>query len=63
MDTSEKCIKMCELAKEIQRKWVFRPSDFVYDPASEEVEVSLHPGNNLINCNGKLINVWKSKEF
>ena len=49
MDTSEKYIKMCESAKEIQRKWVFQPGDFVYNPASEEVEVLLYPGNNSIN--------------
>lgn len=49
MDTSEKYIKMCESAKEIQRKWVFQPGDFVYNPVSEEVEVLLYPGNNSIN--------------
>lgn len=49
VDTSEKYIKMCESAKEIQRKWVFQPGDFVYNPASEGVEALLHPGNNSIN--------------
>lgn len=50
MDTSEKYIKMCESAKEIQRKWVFQPGDFVYNPASEEVGALLYSGNNSINC-------------
>jgi hypothetical protein len=49
MDTSEKYIRMCSLAKEIQRKWVFQSGDFVYVPAFEEVEVLLYPGNNSIN--------------
>jgi len=49
MDTSEKYIKMCESAKEIQRKWIFQSGDFVYNPAFEEVEVLLYPGNNSIN--------------
>lgn len=40
---------MCSLAKEIQKKWVFQPGDFVYNPAFEKVEVLLHPGNNSIN--------------
>ena len=49
MDTSEKYIKMCESAKEIQRKWIFQSGDFVYNPAFEEVEVLIYPGNNSIN--------------
>ena len=49
MDTSEKYIRMCSQAKEIQRKWVFDTGDFVYNPAFEEVEVLLYPGNNSIN--------------
>ncbi|MGB9928362.1 MAG: hypothetical protein ACPK85_08135 [Methanosarcina sp.] len=49
MDTSEKYIKMCSLAKEIQWKWVFQPGDFVYNPVFEKVEVLLYPGNNSIN--------------
>lgn len=49
MDTSEKYIRMCSLAKEIQRKWVFQSGDFVYNPVFEEVEVLLYPGNNTIN--------------
>ena len=40
---------MCSLAKEIQQKWVFQSGDFVYNPASEKVEVLLYPGNNSIN--------------
>jgi hypothetical protein len=39
MDTSVKYIKMCESAKEIQRKWRFGSGDFVYDPDLIEVEV------------------------
>ena len=49
MDISEKYIRMCSLAKEIQRKWVFQSGDFVYNPSLEEVEVLLYPGNNSIN--------------
>lgn len=49
MDTSEKYVRMCSLAKEIQRKWIFQSGDFVYNPAFEEVEVLLYPGNNSIN--------------
>ncbi|MEL7665459.1 MAG: hypothetical protein AAGU10_15200 [Methanosarcina mazei] len=49
MDTSEKYIRMCSLAKEIQNKWVFQSGDFVYNLAFEEVEVLLYPGNNSIN--------------
>jgi hypothetical protein len=49
MDTSEKYIRMCSLAKEIQRKWIFKSGDFVYNPAFEEVEVLLYAGNNSTN--------------
>src|SRR5664280_956902 len=49
VDTSEKYIKMCASAQEIQRKWVFQSVDFVYNPAFEEVEVLLYPGDNSIN--------------
>ncbi len=49
MDTSKKYIRMCSLAKEIQKKWVFQSGDFVYNPAFEKVEVLLYPGNNSIN--------------
>ncbi|WP_231592239.1 hypothetical protein [Methanosarcina sp. Kolksee] len=49
MDTSEKYIRMCSLAKEIQQKWVFQSGDFVYNPAFEKIEVLLDPGNNSIN--------------
>ena len=49
MDTSEKYIKMCSLAKEIQRKWMFQSGDFVYNPVFDEVVVLLYPGNNSIN--------------
>ena len=49
VDTSEKYIKMCASAQEIQRKWVFQSGDFVYNPAFEEVEVLLYPGDNSIN--------------
>ena len=40
---------MCASAQEIQRKWVFQSGDFVYNPAFEEVEVLLYPGDNSIN--------------
>lgn len=49
MDTSEKYIRMCSLAKEIQRKWAFRSGDFIYNPAFEKVEVLLYPENNSHN--------------
>jgi hypothetical protein len=49
MDTSEKYIRMCSLAKEIQRKWVFQAGDFVYNLSFEKVEVLLSPGDNSIN--------------
>ena len=49
MDTSEKYIRMCSLAKEIQLKWAFQSGDFVYNPAFEKVEVLLYPGKNSIN--------------
>jgi hypothetical protein len=39
VDESEKYIKMCSLAKEIQQKWHFKSGDFVYDPDLDEVEV------------------------
>ena len=41
MDTSEKYIKKCESAEDIQRKWVFKSGDFVFDPDFEEVQVLL----------------------
>jgi hypothetical protein len=31
MDTSEKYIRMCSLAKEIQHKWSYENGDYVYD--------------------------------
>ncbi|MPM42554.1 hypothetical protein SDC9_89220 [bioreactor metagenome] len=49
MDTSEKYIRMCSLAKEIQRKWVFQYGDFAYNPVFEKVEVLLYPENNSVN--------------
>jgi hypothetical protein len=42
VDTSEKYVKICESAKEIQWKWNCRSGDFVYDPAFEEVQVLLY---------------------
>jgi hypothetical protein len=41
VDTSEKYIKMCSLAKDIQRQWVFKSDDFVFDPDFEEVQALL----------------------
>jgi len=49
MDTSEKYIRMCSLAKEIQEKWVFQAGDFVYNPSLENVEVLLSQGDNSVN--------------
>jgi hypothetical protein len=39
MDTSEKYIKMCEFAKEIQHQWNFKIEDYVFDPADGEARV------------------------
>ena len=39
MDTSEKNVKMCEYAKEIQRQWNSENGDYVLDPADEEAIV------------------------
>jgi hypothetical protein len=49
MDTSERYVRMCSLAKEIQEKWIFQSGDFVYNPALEKVEVLLCPENNSIS--------------
>lgn len=39
MDTSEKYIKMCESAKDIQRLWSFENGDYIFDLSEEEVMV------------------------
>ena len=39
MDTSEKYIRMCESAKEIQRLWNFEDGDYVFDPSDGEVMI------------------------
>jgi hypothetical protein len=39
VDTSEKYIKMCESAKDIQWKWVFKMEDYIFDPADGEARV------------------------
>lgn len=39
MDTSEKYIRMCREAKEIQRLWNFENGDYVFDPSDEEIMV------------------------
>ena len=36
VDTSEKYIKMCESAKDIQRQWNFKIEDYIFDPADGE---------------------------
>jgi len=41
VDTSEKYIKMCESAKDIQRQWIFKSGDFVFDPDFEDLQVLL----------------------
>jgi hypothetical protein len=38
MDTSEKYIKMCSSAQEIQRKWSYENGDFILDPVDDEVK-------------------------
>src|SRR5665647_1133095 len=38
MDTSEKYIKMCETAKEIQCQWSYENGDFILDPVDDEVK-------------------------
>ena len=42
MDTSEKYVRMCSEAKEIQRLWSFENGDYVFDPDFEEVQVLLY---------------------
>ncbi|RPJ78584.1 MAG: hypothetical protein EHM20_03560 [Alphaproteobacteria bacterium] len=39
MDASEKYIKMCESAKDIQRQWNFKIEDYIFDPADGEARV------------------------
>jgi hypothetical protein len=39
MDTSEKYIKMCESARDIQRQWTFKIEDYIFDPADGEARV------------------------
>lgn len=39
MDTSEKYVRMCREAKEIQHLWNFENGDYVFDPAYEESSV------------------------
>jgi hypothetical protein len=39
MDTSEKYIRMCSLAKEIQRKWSYENGDYVYDTIDDDAGV------------------------
>ena len=36
---SEKFIKMCEFAKDIQRQWNFKIEDYIFDPADGEARV------------------------
>lgn len=42
MDTSEKYVRMCREAKEIQLLWNFENGDYVFYPAYEEVQVLLY---------------------
>lgn len=39
MDISEKYIRMCREAKEIQRLWNFENGDYVFDPSDGEIMV------------------------
>jgi hypothetical protein len=39
VDTSEKYIKMCEVAKDIQCQWNFKIEDYIFDPADGEARV------------------------
>ncbi len=39
MDTSEKYVRMCESAKEIQHLWNFENGDYIFDPADGESRV------------------------
>ena len=39
MDISEKYIRMCALAKEIQQKWSYKNGDYVFDPFDGEASV------------------------
>jgi hypothetical protein len=40
MDTSEKYIKVCESAKDIQRCWNLENGDYIFDPADGEASVA-----------------------
>lgn len=39
MDTSEKYIRMCREAKEIQHLWNFENGDYVFDPSDGEIMI------------------------
>jgi hypothetical protein len=39
MDISEKSIKMCDSAKDIQLQWNFKCEDYIFDPADGEARV------------------------
>jgi hypothetical protein len=39
MDISEKYIKMCESAKDIQLQWNFKCEDYIFDPADGKARV------------------------
>jgi hypothetical protein len=39
MDTSEKYVKMCESAKEIERRWNFKNGDYIFNTVDEEARV------------------------
>jgi hypothetical protein len=41
MDISEKYIKMCESAKDIQLQWNFKCEDYIFDPADGEAMCGL----------------------
>ena len=53
MDISEKYIKMCESAKEIQLQWNFKIEDYIFDPADGEARVWLgYPSKNMSRLSG-----------
>ena len=51
MDISEKYIRMCSLAKEIQHKWSYENGDYVYDTIDGDAGVWYwHLSKDISDC-------------
>jgi hypothetical protein len=51
VDTTEKYIKMCALAKEIQRQWSYQNGDYVYDTIDGDAGVWYwHHSKDVSDC-------------